>query len=416
MIDSAPVRCLFDENKHDASSFGYDLRIGCTMPSSINVSNAEFCYIDLDFNDSRAKLARCAAFVAATDSRYGFSSNDLRLLGGSEVSRIPDLFQVDHEWSGQGDIEVKPPSAGNRIVVKLYWNVAPLACENFATLCWNGSQGKPAPTGESGKAMTYRGSNVHRIQSDFVLQAGDFVKGNGSAGESIFNGKKFKDERPGLLLEHDRRGVLSMGNSGKNSNSSQFFITFAASPQCNGKHVVFGEVVSGFSVLAYATTFATKDGTPTVPVTITDCGLYTPFKTPGAGYWFDQPDDEAYSGISPVFVQRPRVAVVAPSAAVIGRFVKAIGCVCDIVAPFCMDQEGNSISNRIIELLENVGADVILVAPACASFVAEFTLPPNWSSLEKSSVVLEAKYTEALSAIRTRSWLSGELKFGGALV
>ncbi|KAI2489718.1 hypothetical protein MHU86_24863 [Fragilaria crotonensis] len=210
------------------------------MPSFINASAAEFCFIDLDFNDSRAKFARCAAFVAATDSRYGFSSNDLRLLG------------------------------------------------------------KPVPTGESGKPMTYRGSTVHRIQTDFVLQAGDFVKGNGSAGESIFGGKKFKDERPGLLLGHDRNGVLSMGNSGKNSNSSQFFITLAAAPQCNGKHVVFGEVVSGFAVLDYATTFATKDGTPTVPVTITDCGLYTPFKLRDPDTGSDQPDDEAYSGISPV--------------------------------------------------------------------------------------------------------------------
>jgi cyclophilin family peptidyl-prolyl cis-trans isomerase len=386
------------------------------MPSSVNASTAEFCYIDLDFNDSRAKLARCAAFVAATDSRYGFSSNDLRLLGGSELSRIPDLFQVDHEWSGKGAIEVKPPLAGNRIVVKLYWIVAPLACENFATLCWNGSQGKPAPTGESGKAMTYRGSNVHRIQSDFVLQAGDFVKGNGSAGESIFSGKKFKDERPGLLLNHDSKGVLSMGNSGKNSNSSQFFITFAAAPQCNGKHVVFGEVVSGFSVLDYATTFATKDGTPTVPVTITDCGLYTPFKTPGAGYWFDQPDDEAYSGVSPIFVQRPRVAVVAPSGAVIARFVKALGSLCDIVAHLCTDQKGNAVSKEMFQLLENFGADVILVAPACVSLIADFTLPPKWSSLEESKVILEAKYVEALEVIRTRSWLSGESKLDGAAV
>jgi cyclophilin family peptidyl-prolyl cis-trans isomerase len=384
------------------------------MPSFVDSTAAEFCYIDLDFNDSRAKLARCAAFVAATDSRYGFSSNDLRQLGGSELSRIPDLYQVDHEWSGKGEIEVKPPSAGNRIVVKLYWNVAPLACENFATLCWNGSQGKPAPNGESGKPMTYRGSTVHRIQTDFVLQAGDFVKSNGSAGESIFGGKKFKDERPGLSLEHDRKGVLSMGNSGKNSNSSQFFITLAAVPQCNGKHVVFGEVVSGFAVLDYATTFATKEGTPTVPVIITDCGLYTPFETPGSGYWLDQPDDEAYSGISPVFVMRPRVAIVAPSSAIVARFVNAIGSVCDVVAPLCTDKECVSVSKSLTKLLENFGVDVILVAPACFSLVADFGLPPKWSSWKKSGVILEAKYVEALAVIRSQSWLYDESKFDGA--
>ena len=75
--------------------------------------------------------------------------------------------------------------------------------------------------------------------------------GNGSGGESIYNGKKFKDERAGLQLKHDCRGVVSMGNSGKNSNTSQFFITFQAAPQCDGKHVVFGKVVSGFEVSSW---------------------------------------------------------------------------------------------------------------------------------------------------------------------
>ena len=211
------------------------------VSSTVNASTATYCYIDLDFDNYREKLSRCAAFVAATDSRYGFSSSDLRQLGGSELARIPDLIQVDHEWNRRSAIEVKPPHAGNRIVVKLYWDVAPMACENFATLCYNGSSNnnKPAPiSGESGKALTYRKSTVHRIEPGFVLQAGDFVKGNGSAGESIYNGKKFKDERPGLLLEHDQKGTLSMGNSGKNSNSSQFFMTLTVEKRLS-EHQLF---------------------------------------------------------------------------------------------------------------------------------------------------------------------------------
>lgn len=158
------------------------------------------------------------------------------------------------EWSTKNDecggIEIRPPVSGCRIVVQLYWNVAPLACQNFATLCWNGSDKKPPPIGESGKPLTYRNSTVHRVIPQFILQGGDYVFGNGSGGESIFNGKKFKDERAGLQLKHDARGVLSMGNSGKNSNTSQFFITFKEAPQCDGKHVVFGKVVSGFEVSA----------------------------------------------------------------------------------------------------------------------------------------------------------------------
>jgi len=279
-----------------------------TMSSVVHSITCAFCFLDLDFDNDRSKLATGAAFVDATDSRYGFSSKDLRLLGGSEIARIPDLIATDHEWAPKnaacGIVKVQPPTYGNRIVVQLYWDVAPLACENFATLCSNGSilpnekKAKPVPIGESGKPLSYRNSNVHRVQTDFVIQAGDFVKGNGSGGESIYNGKKFKDEKAGLLLKHDRKGVLSMGNNGKNSNSSQFFITFKATPQCDGKHVVFGEVVSGFEILDYAQTIGTSSGAPTIPVTITDCGAYTPLYTPGSGYWYDQPDSESFGGIS----------------------------------------------------------------------------------------------------------------------
>jgi cyclophilin family peptidyl-prolyl cis-trans isomerase len=101
--------------------------------------------------------------------------------------------------------------------------------------------------GDSGKILTYQKSVIHRVIPGFIMQGGDFVFGNGTGGESIF-GKKFKDERAGLLKKHNSKGVLSMGNSGKNSNTSQFFLTFKAAPQCDGKHVIFGQVVSGFEV------------------------------------------------------------------------------------------------------------------------------------------------------------------------
>jgi hypothetical protein len=64
--------------------------------SAINADNCGYCYIDLDLDNYRAKLATAAAFVEATDSRYGFSSKDLRYLGGSEISRIPELIATDH--------------------------------------------------------------------------------------------------------------------------------------------------------------------------------------------------------------------------------------------------------------------------------------------------------------------------------
>jgi cyclophilin family peptidyl-prolyl cis-trans isomerase len=402
----------------------------CASPNlrRLSADNAQFCYLDLDFDAHRAKLARGAAFVRATNSRYGFSSPDLRELGGSEVKRIPELLADDHEWRRE-QVRVRPPSPrGNgRIVLRLLWDVAPLACENFAALCSNPASAR----GEaSGKPLTYRKSNVHRVVPGFVVQGGDVVFGNGTGGESIFGGgKKFKDERPGLLRRHDRRGVLSMGNSGKNSNTSQWFLTLGPAPQCDGKHVVFGHVVSGWDVLEEAERHGTAaaaaaggNGTPAVPIVVTDCGLFVPLETPGAGYWYDRPDPDAYGGISPVFVARPRVAVVVPNASVAERFQKVLEKSCLVVAVLLESDGSNDQNNdkpplsRIAEMLETFAVDVVLVAPACRDRVPHPELDgvlDGWRSrwtgpseaLDARRVVVEAKPTDALAAIHSQSWL-----------
>ena len=156
------------------------------MASGITADTCRYCFIDLDLDNHRSKLARAAAFVHATDSRYGFSSKDLRLLGGSEVKRVHDLIATDHEWSSNVNIETKPPRGGNRIVVEIFWDVAPLASENFATLCANGScistkekktKPKPVPIGSSGKPLSYRGSTMHRCIPGLVLQVSEWRKG-----------------------------------------------------------------------------------------------------------------------------------------------------------------------------------------------------------------------------------------------
>jgi len=436
--------------------------------TTIDADTARYCYLDLDLNGHRSRLARAAAFVHAKDARYGFSSQHLLQLGGSELQRIPDLMASDHEWSSSSSnesnsntIEIRPPICGNRMVLKLHWEVAPLACENFATLCANGNNTKkgssskpnhPAPMGTSGKPLTYRGSPVHRIVPGFVLQGGDFVFGNGSGGESIYNGKKFKDERAGLLRSHNRRGVLSMGNSGKNSNTSQWFLTLAdVAAQCDGKHVVFGELVSGWEVLRAAEALGSRSsGAPTAPVTVTDCGVWATTgpssPQPGAGYWYDQPDPESYTGVSPVFVVRPRVAVVAPTPAVLDKFVQVLrphhsvgDYACDDSDAsaletkhslsqsllLCAEGEEAAVAQQLNRLLASHAVDVILVAPACrtATLMAEITVP--WrekdgaangdgsttiatapKTIRLDQVVLTVKPVEAASAIRTKSWLA----------
>lgn len=387
------------------------------MPS-VNADNCGYCFLDIDIDNHRNRLATAAAFVEATDSRYGFSSKRLLSLGGSEVSRIPELIETDHEWSSKntecGGIATKPTQFGNRMIIRLFWDVAPLACENFATLCGNGSlfpgetgKPKPAPLGEGGKPLTFRKTKFHRVIPGFVMQGGDFVFQNGSGGESVF-GKKFKDERAGLQRKHDHRGILSMGNSGKNSNSSQFFLTFDKTPQCDGKHVIFGELISGFEILDAVEKVGTPGGEPSVSVTITECGIYEPLQTPACGYWYDTPDADSFSGISPVFVVRPRIVLLVPSASVLQKFTSATGACVSVVSHVVSDETPSSKDqwDKVVELLATYAADVVVVAPACWKDVAsEITLPKAWEDFEISEVVIVAKPLEVVSKLRSESWL-----------
>ena len=102
-----------------------------------------------------------------------------------------------------------------------------------------------------------------------MCQGGDFTKGNGTGGESIY-GEEFNDEN--FKLKHQTSGILSMANKGKNTNGSQFFITTVPCPWLDGKHVVFGKLVDGSALLEKIESYGSKSGTPIRKVTIEDCG------------------------------------------------------------------------------------------------------------------------------------------------
>jgi peptidylprolyl isomerase len=129
------------------------------------------------------------------------------------------------------------------VELQLFDDDCPRTAKNFRTLC-SGEKGK----GKSGVKLWYQGSPLHRCVGGAFVQGGDFIKGTGSYGESIY-GDKFKDEPKGLKYPIEEPGLLAMANSGKNSNTSQFFITVAPQPQLTGHHVVFGRVVRGLDVI-----------------------------------------------------------------------------------------------------------------------------------------------------------------------
>jgi cyclophilin family peptidyl-prolyl cis-trans isomerase len=247
------------------------------------------CWLDIDINDTRAAYQRAVDFVGAKNLAYSLTSNWLPELGGSEAKRVKEvLYPNDYDWAQKGRCAVRlPPS---RIYVELWPEVAPLAVENFVALIL-GNRGKGQ---ESGCALSYRGCHFHRIVKGFVAQGGDFVKNNGSGGECVFSGKKagFKDDPAGLKVKLDARGMLAMGNSGKNTNTSQFFFTLADQSKLTGKHVGFGRIVGGEEVLAIIEQCAAAEGDdsgkPTHPVVIADCGVCG-LREPGVTEWVVRP-------------------------------------------------------------------------------------------------------------------------------
>ncbi|CAK9170883.1 unnamed protein product [Ilex paraguariensis] len=161
------------------------------------------------------------------------------------------------------DVLIGKMKAG-RIVMELFADVTPKTAENFRALC-TGEKG----IGMSGKPLHYKGSIFHRIIPNFMCQGGDFTKGNGTGGESIY-GMKFVDEN--FKLKHTVPGILSMANSGQNTNGSQFFITTEKTTWLDGKHVVFGKVVDGYSVVKEMEKVGSGSGTTSSTVVIEDCG------------------------------------------------------------------------------------------------------------------------------------------------
>jgi cyclophilin family peptidyl-prolyl cis-trans isomerase len=161
------------------------------------------------------------------------------------------------------DITIGGTPAG-RIVMELRTDVAPKTAENFRALC-TGEKGM----GTSGKPLHFKGSGFHRIIPEFMCQGGDFTRGNGTGGESIY-GMKFADEN--FTLKHTTPGLLSMANAGPNTNGSQFFLTTVATPWLDGKHVVFGSVVEGMDVVSTMEQVGSRSGQTSEPVVIADCG------------------------------------------------------------------------------------------------------------------------------------------------
>ena len=180
------------------------------------------------------------------------------LFGSSESNKGP---KIDSKVFF--DIKIGDELAG-RVTFGLY-ATTPITSENFRALA-TGEKG----VGASGKPLHFKGSIFHRIIPNFMIQGGDFTRGDGTGGESIY-GNKFNDEN--FKIRHTRPGLLSMANAGPNTNGSQFFITTVATPWLDGKHVVFGEVLEGMEIVKAVEAVGSSSGRPSKTVTIVDSGV-----------------------------------------------------------------------------------------------------------------------------------------------
>lgn len=232
------------DNMNDAELYGRTLRVNLARPTRT-----------ADGTTSRALWAEDSwlqehAGATLTEETEG-DKDTSRLVSRIEqpaprADRLPEVYIDVHRGN----------TACGRIVIRLRSDVVPRTVENFRCLC----------THERG--FGFKGSTFHRVIPNFMCQGGDFTNHNGTGGKSIYGGK-FDDEN--FQLKHEMYCV-AMANSGPNSNGSQFYISTGRTEWLNGKHVVFGQVISGIDVVKQMEAAGSKSGKPSEKIKITGCG------------------------------------------------------------------------------------------------------------------------------------------------
>merc|ERR1712123_190813 len=211
---------------------------------SLDLERVNFCSRNFT---NMVKVARCVGIVLGLVVLISCCKSGSAAEGNGP--KVTNIVWFDISIGG---------GATERIEIGLFGEVVPKTVKNFVELA-------KKPEGEG-----YKGSKFHRVIKNFMLQGGDFTRGDGPGGRSIY-GEKFADEN--FDIKHTKEGLLSMANAGPNTNGSQFFITVAITNWLDGLHVVFGEVVSGYDeVVKKVEQLGSRSGSLSKKVEITDSG------------------------------------------------------------------------------------------------------------------------------------------------
>lgn len=236
-------------------------------------------FMDIDVDESRERYRLAEWFVETWGESHGLARKGQRLEDLRKENRerpvklrekmkairraFRDSYVAQEEAKkrlvaatkrGESPLMCRTKPANERIIIEMYDDISPLATKNFCLLARGvPGEGGKIKIGKGGKPLSYVGVPFHRVvlgKDLRIIQGGDVTMHNGCGGEAaINNGKPFKDDKLGLRRNIDKRGLVCMCNTGKNTNTSQFFFTLSPQPRLKGKHVVFGEIVLGLDVL-----------------------------------------------------------------------------------------------------------------------------------------------------------------------